>query len=190
MLSGTGSIGQSTTASVTSTLMTPSQSVTTPARVSLSALLEKAEPQGEVITVGAASPPVPLKLAQRIWDFKFVGMEEFLLAKLGAKSSMLEVLSNTITSKKSKRIESIKQWVCCFNVYTAVMALRHPEAVVDLLAYSSLIVNASRSYEDTPWLIITLDAPRLLIARWGDHSRRSTPPFGLCTLAGQPRRSL
>ena len=32
------------------------------------------------------------------------------------------------------------------------MAMKHPEKVVDLLAYSSLIVNASRSYEEMPWL--------------------------------------
>ena len=29
---------------------------------------------------------------------------------------------------------------------------KHPEQVVDLLAYSSLIVKASKDYEDTPWL--------------------------------------
>ena len=32
------------------------------------------------------------------------------------------------------------------------MAMKHPDRVGDLLAYSSLIVNASRSYEGTPWL--------------------------------------
>ena len=32
------------------------------------------------------------------------------------------------------------------------MAMKHPEKVGDLLAYSSLIVNVSRSYEGTPWL--------------------------------------
>ena len=52
------------------------------------------------------------------------------------------------TSQRNK-IESIEQWVCCFNTYTAVM---HPDKVGDLLAYSSLIVNASSSYEGTPWL--------------------------------------
>ena len=40
----------------------------------------------------------------------------------------------------------------CFNAYVAVVAKKHPDRVADLLAYSSLIIKASRDYEETPWL--------------------------------------
>ena len=81
-----------------------------------------------------------------------MGMDELLPAQLGAEPSFMEALLNTIKNEPTKKIESIKQWVCCFNTYTADMAMKHPDKVGDLLAYSSLIVNASRSYEGTPWL--------------------------------------
>ena len=106
----------------------------------------------DVIVVGASSPPVPWKLAQRIWSLKYVGMEELLPARLGVEPSLVETLSNSLHNKPSKKIESIEQWTCCFNTYIAVMSKKHPERVCDLLAYSSLIVNASRSYEGSPWL--------------------------------------
>ena len=86
-------------------------------------------------------------------------MEELLPAKL----------SNTISSEKSKKIENIQQWVCYFNIYTVVMALTQPEKVVDLLAYSSLIVNASSSYKGTPGstTTITFDTHKLPVVQWG-----------------------
>lgn len=92
------------------------------------------------------------KITHRIWDLKFVGMEELLPSKLGSEPSVFKVHSTTPKNKSSKRIECIEQRVCCFNIYVAVMAMKHPEKVVDLLAHSSLIVNASRSYEGMPWL--------------------------------------
>ena len=95
-----------------------------------------------------------------------MGMEELFPARLGAELSFMEALSNTIKNKPTKRIECIKQWVCCFNTYTAVMAMKHPDRVGDLLAYSSLIVNASRSYERTPWL------------EYDNHFRRSRAVSG------------
>ena len=60
---------------------------------------------------------------------------------------LLRIKNNT-----TKKLECIEYWVCCFNTYTAAMALKHPEKVGDLLAYSLLIVNASRLREGTLWL--------------------------------------
>ena len=64
--------------------------------------MSKAAPPTDAILVGAASPPVPAKIAQRIWELKFVGMEELLPARLGAEPLFMEALSNTIkTSRQS-----------------------------------------------------------------------------------------
>ena len=93
-----------------------------------------------------------MKIAQRIWDQKYVGMDELLPSKLGAEPSFADLLSNSIKNKPPKRIETVEQWVCSFNTYVAVMAMKRPERVPDLLAYSTLIVNASRAYEGTPWI--------------------------------------
>ena len=40
----------------------------------------------------------------------------------------------------------------CFNSFITIMALKHPEKVKVLLAYSSIIVKASKVFEGVPWL--------------------------------------
>ena len=40
----------------------------------------------------------------------------------------------------------------CFNSFITIVALKHPEKVKDLLAYSSIIVKASKEFEGVPWL--------------------------------------
>ena len=80
-------------------------------------------------------------------------MEEFLPAKLGAaEPSILDALTEKHKKQSEKKIECIEQWVCSFNTYITIMAMKHPEKVGDLLAYSSLIVQNSRAYEGKPWL--------------------------------------
>lgn len=54
-------------------------------------------------------------------------------------------------SKRSK-VTSIAQWVECFNAYIGIIAYHQPERVHDLLAYSSLIVHASRTYKGDGWV--------------------------------------
>lgn len=40
----------------------------------------------------------------------------------------------------------------CFNKYTAIMTERYPDRIKDLLAYSSLIVKASKEFKGAHWL--------------------------------------
>ncbi len=49
-----------------------------------------------------------------------------------------------------KRITSIMQWVKCFNAYITI--LDQPDRVPDLLAYSSLIVHATRKFRGDGWI--------------------------------------
>ena len=39
-----------------------------------------------------------------------------------------------------------------FNMYTAVLTMKQPNKIKDLLEYSSIIVKTSRDFEGTPWL--------------------------------------
>lgn len=111
------------------------------------------EGQGDAIVIGASTPPVPRKLAERIWRGEFVEMQELLPARLGVpEPSQLDVIAGKHRQQSTRTIQDIHQWVQCFNTYISVVAIRHPERVRDLLSYSSIIVRAAREYYDTPWL--------------------------------------
>lgn len=123
---------------------TPLASILPPVAAPLSA---------EAIAVGSHSPPIPKKLADKIWKGKFIELSELLPCRLGAPEvTLMDLMSNRDRPKESKKITTIQQWVVCFNSFTSVMAVHHPERVRDLLVYASIITKASLDYEGTPWL--------------------------------------
>ena len=107
----------------------------------------------DAISVGPSSPPIPLKLAQKIWRNEFVELHELLPVRLGIpEPTLLDVLTKPENARPKKEIKTIQQWALCFNSYTTTLAMKQPHRLGDLLAYSSMIINASSEYEDTPWL--------------------------------------
>lgn len=92
--------------------------------------------------------PIPSKLAERIWQGEYIDLQELLHARLGASSTDALLKPEKATSKKT--IASIEDWVVCFNSYISLVALRKPESVQDLLAYSSTIVKASKDFLGIP----------------------------------------
>ena len=154
MLPQVAGIGSTSQRTLGVSLDTPMASITHMPGLDLSlSALARPSVQGDAIVVGSSTPPVPRKLAERVWRIEFVGMEEFLPAKLGAaEPSILDALTEKHKKQSEKKIECIEQWVCSFNTYTTIMAMKHPEKVGDLLAYSSLIVQNSRAYEGKLWL--------------------------------------
>lgn len=107
----------------------------------------------DAISVGPSSPPIPLKLAQKIWRNEFIDLQELLPARLGIpEPTLLDVLTKPESTKPKKEIKTVQQWALCFNSYVTVLAMKQPHRVGDLLAYSSIIINASSEYEDMPWL--------------------------------------
>ena len=108
-------------------------------------------PATEGVVVGHLSPPVPGKLAQKIWRGEFVDLNLLLPHRLGApEPTLADAFQNK--QRETKQISSIEHWMVCFNSYISVMALHYPERVRDMLAYASLIAKAAYDYEGTPWL--------------------------------------
>ena len=62
----------------------------------------------------------------------------------------MDVLSQEKPKPAIKEITTIQQWVLCFNSFMAVVSMRQPERVKELLAYSSLIVKASEEFDGSP----------------------------------------
>ena len=97
----------------------------------------KAE-QTVAVSVGPHSPPIPKKLADKIWRNEFVELHELLPSRLGIPApTLLDVLASPSTPKTPlKQISTIEEWVMCFNTYAALIALKQPDRIKDLLAYS------------------------------------------------------
>ena len=103
--------------------------------------------------VGGSSPPVPRKIAEKIWKLEYVDLNELLPSRLWSPElTMLDLFIQCDRAKEAKKIQTFEQWVACFNTLVSVMAARYPDRVKDMLAYSSLIAKAHADYEGTQWL--------------------------------------
>ena len=106
----------------------------------------------EAIVVSVNLPPVPGKLAEKIWRKEFIELDALLPSRLGAAEPTLQDLVCGERKKEKKGIATIQEWVGCFNSFMAVVLVKEPSRAKDLLAYSSLIVKASSEYEKEAWL--------------------------------------
>ena len=105
---------------------------------------ETAGSSSEAIVVSMNMPPIPTKLAGKIWWKEFIELDAL---RLGAPEPTLQDLVCGEKRKGKKGIVTIQEWVGCFNTYIAVAIMKDPARAKDLLAYSSLIVKASSDYE-------------------------------------------
>ena len=101
------------------------------------------------VFLALSTPPVPQKIAERIWRGEFVVMWELLPVKGPEVKS-----SKERKDKKAPKIQSIPTWVLGFSVYVVVMVKKHPERVP---TYVAQIVQASRSsgqqkFRGNPWV--------------------------------------
>ena len=127
----------------------------TPLATLLSQVESASSEPKKAVVIGTSYPPIPYKIAEAIWRDEYIDLAELLPARLGApEPTLLELFSGNHNKRTriKKNITTIEEWVLCFNAYIAVAAQKRAERVPDLLAYSSLIVKASRDYEETPWL--------------------------------------
>ena len=151
------SIGQPGTGNSSSNTAV-SWSVSTPLQALLPTSMSEVAQQSstEAVVIGTCTPPIPKKLAQKIWKGEYVDLYELSPMKLGTpEPTILDIFQSKQKKArgKSEKIDTIEMWVRCFNAFVAVMAKQHPGRVIDLLAYSSLIVKASQDFEqNTPWL--------------------------------------
>lgn len=103
--------------------------------------------------MGSHSPPIPEKLATKIWKGEFIELHELLPSWLGAPEvTLLDLMSGKDKLKDQKKITTIQQWVVCFSSFMSVMEIRHPEHVRKLIAYLAMITKASQDYKGLPWL--------------------------------------
>lgn len=149
-----GSITPSTSLPLTSASATMQQTALTPNTPLAQLVLPKEGTSADAVVVSRNLPPIPGKIAEKIWKREFIEMETLLPMRLGVPEPTLGdlVAGEKKKSREKKVISKAQEWVVCFNTYIAIITTREPDRVKDLLAYASLIVKSSMDYEGDAWL--------------------------------------
>ena len=98
--------------------------------------------------------PVPAKLVAKIHRSEFVDMAELLRDNLEVRrqEDNHEIPTSGESKRSRREIPDLISWVQCFGTYMAVVALKHPEKVRQMLAYQTMIVRESRRCGGRGWL--------------------------------------
>ena len=107
--------------------------------------------QEQGVCIGDALPPVPMKLAERIWHWEFVEMGELLPETWNLKPGE-EASQQLLLARKKKPVTDLKTWVQCFAIYAGIISMKHPEVISDMMAYMVMIVKAAEEYAGLAWV--------------------------------------
>ena len=108
----------------------------------------KAESTLKATFLGDGLPPIPAKLAERIWRWEYLDMSSLLPEFWPVQKAEQGTTKRTNWSSAKKRVQDINVWLQC-NV--GVMATKSPEMVPELMAYMISILRASQEYEGLAW---------------------------------------
>lgn len=102
--------------------------------------------------LGEGLPPVPAKLVAKILKGEFIDMAELLWDNIEAERRRGG--SDTTSSQlraAQREIPDILSWFQCFGVFASVVASKHPDKVLQLLAYQTTIVREARRCGGAGW---------------------------------------
>ena len=157
LIQSTPSLPASSTTGMTnrfsSTLLPNQLTSTTAALISTAPAPYPNAPQGAPIVVSPNDLPIPNKIAQRVWKGEYIDLSEFLPELLGASDPISQGIVSESKGTRKQKVSSTSQWVQCFNAYMSIVALKQPSHITNLLAYSSLIVQAHRKYSGDNWQV-------------------------------------
>lgn len=129
--------------------------------------------------VGEGLPPLPVKTVLAIEKGEFVNLAELLPKNPGHEEPIYTELSENVVivsqakqMAKKRVISDITSWMEAFCTFAAIRGRRHPETIVDLMAYGALVVKGARDYGGSTWLSYDYQFRRLAAAKklttgWG-----------------------
>lgn len=114
-------------------------------------------------------PPVPAKLVKKIQEGRFVEMAELLADTLISPEYAGDQNPDS-NKRKPKEVTNIMDWVQCFGVFMAIISLKEPHRIPDLIGYQSLIIQSSLHCQEGRWVIydrrFRLKASAVVILEW------------------------
>jgi len=119
--------------------------------------------------ISGGLPPIPAKLVKRIQDGLFVEMAELLAETLISPEYTVDDQS-TSSKQKPKEVTSITDWVQCFGLFIAIISLKEPHRIPDLIGYQNLIMRSAVQCQEGCWATydrrFRLKASAVLISEW------------------------
>ena len=79
-------------------------------------------------------------------------MAELLPDRLGISTGPVNRDDKQTIKPRRHQVTNILEWIQCFGIYVAVLTLKHPDRIQDLLGYQALIVEACMEYNCEVWL--------------------------------------
>jgi hypothetical protein len=104
-------------------------------------------------TLGVGLPPVPGKLVQTIQRGDYVDMADLFRDNMELerrKASRESTLALGIQPSR-REVPDLISWVQCFGVYAAVVTAKHPDRILQLLAYQTMVVREARRCGGRGW---------------------------------------
>ena len=98
----------------------------------------KTDTVGATLSIGAGLPPVPRKLVNRIQAGEFVDMAELLPDRMGITTAPLfteDKDDKQAMKSKGRQVTNILEWVQCYSIYVAVLTVKCPNKIQDLMGY-------------------------------------------------------
>ena len=102
-----------------------------------------------VLCIGIGLPPVSKKLVACIQAGEYIDMAELLPDCLGISTGLANRDDKQATRPRRRQVTNILEWIQCFGIYVAVLTLKYPDRIQDLLGYK---VEACMEYNCEAWL--------------------------------------
>jgi len=97
-------------------------------------------------------PPVPAKLASKIWQGDFIEMGK-LLSKFWLSQKEEDGNPKLDGGRcRSRLVTHIFTWLQCFSMYVSIRALHTPAMLLKLIAYMSHIIRVHQDYTGLAWI--------------------------------------
>ena len=86
------------------------------------------------VSLGLGLPAIPLKVVEKIHNWKYVDFSEFLPAKVRGKTASVESQGATVMVRAKKLVTDFTTWARCYDILMLVACRKHPARWEDLLA--------------------------------------------------------
>ena len=96
---------------------------------------------------------MPGKLVQKIQRGDYVDIAELLRdnMELECRKASCESTPALSIQPSRREVPELISWVQCFSVYAAVVTAKHPDRILQLLAYQTMVVREVRRCRGQGW---------------------------------------
>lgn len=112
-----------------------------------------------LVPSGQGLAALPKRTVEKIWAEEYIDFSKLPPAKgkmralnQGMDGQFIIVQAEDLLQTK-KLIPDLSTWLQCYALYVAVHAQKHPDKVVDKMAYLNLIAKASKKYKWPSWIV-------------------------------------